>query len=159
MSRNRIIGRQGALPWHIPEDLRRFRELTSGHTLIMGRKTFESIGRPLPGRRNIVVTHQTGYRAAGCLSAPSFEEAVRLAAPAAEVFICGGAEIYRQALPLADRIYLTVINDDYDGDTTFPAIPAAEFDLIAQQRISSTPDAVQSIFARKPRQQAADADN
>jgi dihydrofolate reductase len=150
MGSNRVIGRQNSLPWQIPEDMRRFRELTLGHPLIMGRKTFESIGRPLPGRKCIIVTRQSGYSASGCLTAFSLEEALRLAAPAAEVFICGGGDIYRQALPLAARIYLTVINESYDGDTFFPDIPAAEFDLIAQERLAAAPDAVQSIFERKP---------
>ncbi len=149
MSSNRVIGRQGALPWNIPEDLRRFRELTCGHPLIMGRKTFESINRPLPGRKCIIVTSQADFSVAGCLTASSLEKAIRLAEPAAEVFICGGGEIYRQALLFAARIYLTVINDCYAGDTTFPEIPDDEFELIAQERISAVPDAVQRVFARK----------
>jgi len=149
MSSNRVIGRQGALPWHIPEDLRRFRELTTGHALIMGRKTFESIGRPLPDRKNIIVTRQPAYTAAGCLTAASLDEALRLAEPSAEVFICGGGELYRQAMPFAARIYLTVINESVAGDTTFPEIPADEFAMIASTRISAGPEADLKVFARQ----------
>ena len=152
MSRNRVIGRQGAIPWHIPEDMRRFRELTYGHALIMGRRTFESIGRPLPGRKNIIVTRQADYSAAGCLTASSLGEALRLAEPAAEVFICGGGEVYRQALPLAAKIYLTVINESVAGDTTFPGIPDDQFDLVTSERISVDHDAVLNVFVRKLRQ-------
>jgi dihydrofolate reductase len=148
MSSNRVIGRTGTIPWHIPQDMRNFRELTTGHALIMGRKTFESIGRPLPGRINIIVTRQTDYAVTGALTAPSLGEALRLAEPAAEVFICGGGEIYRQALPVADRIYLTEINEAVSGDATFPEIPAAEFELIDSRRIAAAPDAVLKLFVR-----------
>jgi dihydrofolate reductase len=156
MSSNRTIGRQGAIPWHLPEDLRRFRELTSGHTLIMGRKTFASIGRPLPGRTTIIVSRQADFTAAGCLTAASLEEAIRLTDPADEVFICGGGDLYRQALPLAARIYLTVINEDISGDTTFPLIPASEFAEVTCERISATPEAVLKVYVRR---QVADEDH
>ena len=161
MSRNRVIGRQGAIPWNIPEDMHRFRELTYGHALIMGRRTYESIGRTLPGRKTIIVTRQADYTAAGCLTATSLEEALRLAEPAAEAFICGGGDIYRQALPLAAKIYLTVINAAVAGDTTFPDIPDDQFELITNERISIVHDAILSLFVRKPRQlqQVADEDS
>jgi len=155
MSSNRVIGRQGTIPWHIPEDLRRFRELTTGHALIMGRKTYESIGRPLPGRKTIIVTRQPAYAAAGCLTAASLDGALRLAEPSAEAFICGGAELYRQALPFAARIYLTVINEAVAGDATFPEIPQDEFALIATTMISLAPEAVLNLFVRKPRPESA----
>jgi dihydrofolate reductase len=148
MSRNRVIGRQGAIPWDIPEDRRLFRELTYGHPLIMGRRTFETIGRPLPGRKTIIVTRQDDYPATGCLTASSLGEALRLAEPAAEVFICGGGELYRQALPLVAKIYLTVINEPVAGDTTFPDIPDDQFDLITSERISVVHDAVLNVFVR-----------
>jgi len=150
MSSNRVIGSQGTIPWHIPEDMRHFRELTTGHTLIMGRRTYESIGRALPGRVSIIVTGQADYFAAGCLTASSLDEALRLAAPSAQVFICGGGELYRQALPLTARIYLTVIDEIVAGDTTFPEIPVAEFDMVTTTRISAVPDAVLGIYVRKP---------
>lgn len=158
MSNNRTIGRHGALPWHIPEDLRRFREITSGKALVMGRKTFESIGRPLPGRKTIIITGQAGYSAAGCLTASSLAEAILLAEPSAEAFICGGGEIYRQAMPLATRIYLTVINETVAGDTTFPDIPPDEFSLITCERLSAKPEALLKVFARRPRQLLREAD-
>ncbi len=120
MAENRVIGRNGSLPWSLPGDLQRFKHLTMGRTLVMGRRTFESIGRPLPGRRTIVVSHNRNYPASGCEVVTSLDAALQLAAPAAEVFVCGGAEIYQQALPLTDRIYLTEITAAADGDTFFP---------------------------------------
>lgn len=124
MAENRVIGLNGAIPWDISDDRRRFRQLTMGHPIIMGRKTFESIGRPLPGRRNIVLTRQLGYRAEGCYVVHSFAYALVASAGADEVFICGGEELYRIALPLAYRIYLTVVHRSCAGDTFFPPIPA-----------------------------------
>jgi dihydrofolate reductase len=141
MSRNRVIGRGGGIPWQLPEDLRRFRELTTGHTVIMGRRTFETIGHPLPHRRNIVITRQPGYAAAGCIMAGSLEEALRLAGQEQEVFICGGGEIYRQALPLAQRIYLTQLDCTVAGDTLFPPVPAA-FTETAREELNTSPPAV-----------------
>jgi dihydrofolate reductase len=120
---NGVIGRAGKLPWHLSDDLRRFKRLTMGHTLIMGRRTWESIGRPLPGRRIIVVTRQPRYPVPEVVrTAASFEEAVRLAAAAGEeeVFVVGGAELYREALPRADRMYFTSVLADVEGDTYFP---------------------------------------
>jgi dihydrofolate reductase len=122
VARNGIIGKDNALPWHLPADLRHFKELTTGHTVIMGRKTWESLPekfRPLPGRQNIVVTRNAGYAAAGAKVVTSLEDAVA-AATDAEAFVIGGAELYRAALPLADRLQLTEIDRDYAGDTRFP---------------------------------------
>lgn len=141
MSRNGIIGRDNAIPWNIPADMDRFRELTLGHALIMGRKTFESIGRPLPGRRNIVVSRQADYVAEGVVVAGSLPEALLLAGGEGEIFICGGGEIYEQALPLAGRIYLTLIDCDIDGDTGFPFIRQDDFVEIFRERIAETPPA------------------
>lgn len=141
MSINGVIGRDNAIPWSIPADLARFRELTLGHTLIMGRKTFESIGRALPGRRNIVVSRQADFAAAGVVAAGSLEEALSLASSDGEVFICGGGEIYRQALPLARRLYLTLLDCEVDGDTFFPIIPPEEFVEIFRERIAAAPGA------------------
>jgi dihydrofolate reductase len=122
MDRQRVIGHQGRLPWHLPEDLKRFKALTMGHAMIMGRKTHESIGRLLPGRRSIIVTRQRDYTVPGALVVHSIEEALKACAGEDEVFVIGGAEIYREAMPLADRIYLTQINADHPGDTLFPEI-------------------------------------
>jgi dihydrofolate reductase len=126
-ARNRVIGAGNRLPWHLPEDLPRFKRLTMGAPVIMGRKTHESIGKVLPGRRNIVVTRQTGARFEGCEVAGSLEAALALAADAPEVFVIGGAELYRLALPRADRLYLTLIDADYAGDAFFPEIDPAEW--------------------------------
>ena len=124
MAENRVIGRDGAMPWDIPADRQRFRELTMGHPVVMGRKTFAAIGRPLPGRENIVLSHQPACRAEGCRVAATLQEALAACAGADEVFICGGEDIYRQTLAVADRIYLTVIHRECAGDTFFPSIPA-----------------------------------
>lgn len=127
MSRNRVIGIENRLPWRLPMDLRRFKDLTIGKPVIMGRKTFESIGKPLPGRRNIILTHNLHFVASGCLVAHSFEEALRLAAPAEEVAIIGGAAVYQEALPLCQRIYLTIIDADFRGDAFFPKRKTSEW--------------------------------
>jgi dihydrofolate reductase len=124
VAENGVIGRNGKLPWHLSDDLRRFKKLTMGHTLIMGRRTWESIGRLLPGRRMIVVSRQAGYCAGtlGVSTAASLEIALHMTADAGddEVFIIGGAELYRAALPLADRLYLTRVHAEVAGDTLFP---------------------------------------
>jgi dihydrofolate reductase len=127
MARNRIIGKDGALPWHLPEDLKRFRRLTMGHPIIMGRKTHESIGRALPGRRNIVITRNRALTLTDVETTNSVGAALQLAADADEVFVIGGEQIYQAALPLADRIELTLIDQDFDGDVLFPAFDPAEW--------------------------------
>ncbi|HMR66677.1 MAG TPA: dihydrofolate reductase [Anaerolineae bacterium] len=116
-AQNGVIGRDNQLPWHLSADLKRFRALTMGHHILMGRKTFESIGRPLPGRTNIVIPRQPDFRAEGVVVTHSLAEALALAADDDQIFVVGGAEIYRQALPQADRIYLTIIHQDFEGDT------------------------------------------
>lgn len=116
-SRNGVIGKGGRLPWRLPADLKRFKQLTLGHPVIMGRKTLESIGKPLPGRTNIVITRRKNYSCCGALTAGSLEEALRMCEKEAEIFVIGGAQIFDQALPLADRIYLTRIDQDFEGDT------------------------------------------
>ncbi len=119
VSQNGVIGKDNKLPWRLPADLKRFKALTLGHPIIMGRKTFESIGKPLPGRINIIITHQMGYKACGALTAPSLKDAILLCGDEEEVFVIGGATVYEQALPLADRIYLTLIHQDFEGDAFF----------------------------------------
>lgn len=120
LGRNRVIGKRGALPWYLPADLKHFKALTMGHPILMGRKTFESIGRALPGRTNIILTRDDGYKAQDCLIAHSIEEALQLARDGDEVFVIGGAELYREILPRADRFYLTLIDADFEGDVFFP---------------------------------------
>jgi dihydrofolate reductase len=124
VARNGVIGRDGDLPWHLPEDLRRFKSLTMGHVLVMGRKTFESIGRPLPGRTTIVVTRQAGWPVPeGVLVAGDLEAALQQAAALDDdVFVVGGAEVYRQALGEADVLELTEVDAEPDGDVCFPAV-------------------------------------
>jgi dihydrofolate reductase len=120
LARNRVIGAGNRLPWHLPEDLKHFKRLTMGAPVIMGRKTHESIGKPLPGRRNIVVTRRPGARWDGCETAASLEAALALAGDVPEVFVIGGAELYAAALPRADRMHLTLLDADYEGDARFP---------------------------------------
>ena len=120
MSRNRVIGRDNQLPWRLPADLAFFKRITIGKPVIMGRKTYESIGKPLPGRHNLVVTRQAGYAAPGCTVVPSMEAAYRAAGDAAEVSIIGGSSIFEEALPEADVIYLTEVDAEVAGDVYFP---------------------------------------
>ena len=134
VAQNNIIGKDNKLVWHMPADLRYFKNTTMGHTMIMGRKTFESFGKPLPGRRSIVVTRQKDWHYEGVEVTHSLEEAIELAPKDKEVFIVGGAEIYRQALPLCDKMYLTVIHHDFEGDTAFPAVDFNEWELVSDIR-------------------------
>ena len=120
MSKNRVIGDSNTLIWHLPEDLKRFRQLTTGNTIVMGRKTYESIGKPLPNRRSIIITRDLDYSVEGCEVVNSLEEALLLSN--SDCFIIGGGEIYRQAIDIADRIYLTLINKEFEGDTSFPEL-------------------------------------
>jgi dihydrofolate reductase len=121
VSSNQVIGKNNQLIWHLPVDLKHFKQITTGHTVFMGRKTYDSIGKPLPNRRNVVISRSV-TEIEGCEVASSLEDALQLSSEEKEVFIIGGAEIYRQALPLADCIYLTRIHQDFDGDTFFPEI-------------------------------------
>jgi dihydrofolate reductase len=130
---NGVIGADGGLPWHLPDDLRRFKALTMGHTMIMGRRTFESIGRALPGRVSIVVTRDAGWTAPGVTVAHSVDEALALAGPGSEVMVVGGGEVYRQTLDLADRLEITHVDVDAVGDTRFPEIDPAVWQLGARQ--------------------------
>ncbi len=122
LATNNVIGRDNGLPWHLGTDLKRFKELTMGHHLIMGRRTYESVGKPLPGRVNVVITHDPSFAAEGVTVVHSLEEAIRVAAAAndPEPFIAGGAVVFGQALHRADRMYLTRIHADIEGDTYFP---------------------------------------
>jgi dihydrofolate reductase len=130
-SANNVIGADGGLPWYLPEDLRRFKKTTMGKPMIMGRATFESIGRALPGRRSIVLTRQRNFDAEGCDVVPTIDAALASAGNADEVMIIGGGEIYRQFLPIADRIYLTRVQTEINGDTSFPELDMSEWDVVA----------------------------
>ncbi len=126
---DQVIGQNNQLPWHLPKDLQHFRRITMGHHVIMGRRTFESIGKPLPGRTLIIVTRDPNYQAAGCTIVQSITEALAIAEQAGEteVFIAGGATIYQATLALADKIYLTEIKAQIEGDTFFPMISSSEW--------------------------------
>ncbi len=126
IAKNRVIGNAGKLPWHISEDLKRFKKLTTGHTILMGRKTFESIGKPLPNRRNIILTSQ---KISGIETYPTIEKALEELRNEEKVFVIGGGEIYQQTLPLADELYLTFVEQEVEGDTFFP-----EYEKILQQQ-------------------------
>lgn len=126
-ARNGVIGRDNAMPWRIPGELAHFKRMTMGHPIVMGRKTWESIGRPLPGRRNIVVTRDRAFNAAGAEVVHSLDEALAACAAQADVFVIGGAQIYEAAMPHADRLLITEIDRDFDGDAFMPAPDAAQW--------------------------------
>lgn len=129
---NGIIGADNRLPWHLPEDLGHFRKLTSGHSVIMGRKTWQSIGRPLPDRQNIVVSRDAGLRLDGVTVANSLDEALRVAHRPDPVFVIGGEALFRSALPFATVLYLTEIEREFDGDVAFPAFDRATWREVAR---------------------------
>ncbi len=146
MSRNRVIGVKNDMPWNIPEDMKFFRETTKGKIIIMGRKTFESLGsKPLPHRLNLIITRQKDFQAEGVSVFPSIEAAVAFAKQQVdskawpdEIMICGGEEIYRQTLPITNRIYLTIIDKDYEGDAFFPQFDTTKF-LLKEKRERQEP--------------------
>ncbi len=139
LARNRVIGRDNTMPWHLPEDLRHFKALTTGAPVIMGRRTQASIGRPLPGRDNIVISRHPPV-AAGCRHAGSLVEALALAGDAPVAWVIGGAQIYTLALPLADRLHLTEIDTDLEGDTWFPAFDRSQWREVSRSTHRSTGD-------------------
>lgn len=134
LGRNRVIGKDGTMPWHLPEDLNHFKALTMGHPMVMGRKTFDSIGRPLPGRRSIVITRDREWRVPGVEVAHSFDEALDLAGPADRVFVIGGGEVYAVALPFADHLELTEVDAEPEGDTWFPEWDPAQWREVARDQ-------------------------
>jgi dihydrofolate reductase len=154
MAKNRVIGRDNALPWRLPPDLKHFKTLTMGHPMIMGRKTYESIGKPLPGRTCIIVTNRAGYKVQDAIVVPSIAEALTACCQSVkdadkegkhirtstdtgcantECFVIGGAEIFRQMLPLCDRLYITEIQKDFDGDVLFPEFNREEWNETARE--------------------------
>jgi dihydrofolate reductase len=139
VSRNGVIGAKNGLPWRIPGDLARFKAITMGKSMIMGRKTFDSIGRALPGRRTIVVTRNAGFSARGVEVAPSIEAALDLVASEAEVAVVGGAEIFRALLPRVERIYLTRVDADVAGDARFPDLDAAAWRVVEEGPLERGP--------------------
>lgn len=138
ISNNNAIGKDNQLLWHLPADLKHFKQITSGHTIIMGRKTFDSIGRPLPNRRNIVITRQSNLAIEGVEVVNSLNEALELCKAENEVFIIGGAELYRTALPLVQKIYLTTVHKAFDADAFFPEIDLKEW--METEKATHAPD-------------------
>lgn len=132
ISENYAIGKDNKLLWHLPNDLKHFKEITSGHTVIMGRKTYDSVGKPLPNRRNIIITRQE-ITINGCEVVNSIEAALSLCKDEAEVFIVGGAGIYKQSMKLTDRIYLTIVHQKFEADTYFPEISKADWIEISHE--------------------------
>ncbi len=154
-AQNRIIGVNNTLPWRLPEDLQHFKALTLGHHILMGRKTFESIGRPLPGRTTVIIS-RNGYDApAGCLVAASIEAALNACSGDAEVFCVGGAQLYAQLLPLAQRLYLTEIAAEFDGDAWFPAYDRADWDEISRDPRHDAASGLHYDFVIYQRKEAA----
>lgn len=137
VAENGVIGRDGGLPWRLPADTKFFKELTTGHTVIMGRKTWDEIARPLRHRRNIVITRNVAWSAEGAERAGSLAKALELAGGEAQVFVIGGAEIYRQALPIVDRMYLTHVHTSVEGDTWFPEWDTAAWHMETEQRFEA----------------------
>jgi len=129
-SKNKVIGDSNSLIWHLPADLKRFKALTTGNSIVMGRKTYESIGRPLPNRRNIIITRDVKYDVEGCETVNSLEEALMICNQ--NCFIIGGGEIYKQSMEIADQIYLTLVHEDFEGDTEFPEI-GSEWKMVTSQ--------------------------
>jgi dihydrofolate reductase len=133
LARNRVIGRDNDLPWHLPEDLKRFRTLTMGHHIVMGRKTYESLGRLLPGRTTVIVTRNPDYNVPGAIVVHSLAAAVAACGDDPEIFLIGGAELYQQSLALAGRLYLTEIDAEFEGDAWFPQFSAADWQETARE--------------------------
>lgn len=129
--RNRVIGKDNDLPWRLPADLAYFKQITMGSTIVMGRKTFESIGKPLPGRRNVILTNQKDYKVGGCEVIHSIDEIQKWDE---DCFVIGGASIFEQAMPIVDRLFITYIDEEFDGDTFFPRIDLSNWSLISEEK-------------------------
>jgi len=150
MASNRVIGNQGDIPWKIPGEQKMFKEITMGHAMIMGRKTYEAIGCALPGRTSIVVTRQADYQAPGCKVVHDLKSALESCDPDEdEVFIIGGGQIYSETLAIADRIYLTVLPREVDGDTYFPEIPESDFENVKSDYIDGVEPYHFHIYEKK----------
>lgn len=138
VAENNVIGKNNQLAWHLPADLKLFKNLTTGHHIIMGRKTYESIGKPLPDRISVIITRQENYKAEGCIVVKSLQDAIQISKNDEEVFIIGGAEIFREAIPIADKIYLTRIHQSFEGDTFFQELDQNVWE--ETKRIDFNPD-------------------
>ncbi len=154
ISENNAIGKNNELLWHLPQDLKRFKAITTGHTIIMGRKTFDSIGKPLPNRRSVVITRDENFHHEGVTVVHSIKEALATVASEKEVFIIGGGEIYKETLPLVDKIYLTTVHKSFEADTFFPKIDLSQWAIIEEEKLpqdekNKLPASFQ-ILQRKP---------
>jgi dihydrofolate reductase len=142
MASNRVIGIDNQLPWHLSADLKRFRQITMGSPIVMGRKTYESIGRPLPGRTNVIISRDPAYKQEGCLVFNDIETAIGSCCQKfREIFVIGGSELYRSVLPMADALYVTLIHKEFSGDVFFPEIDARQWAEAAREDIDDDPDA------------------
>jgi dihydrofolate reductase len=142
MASNRVIGHNNVMPWHLSADLKKFKQITMGSPILMGRKTFESIGRALPGRTNIILSRNPEYQQDGCLVVNDLETALKKGCEnAAEIFVIGGADLYEAILPIADALYLTIINREFEGDTFFPEIDMNEWSEVERETIHDDPEA------------------
>lgn len=150
MAENRVIGFRNSIPWRISSDQRRFRSITMGHTILLGRVTFEIIGRSLPGRKNIVLTRQKQYRAPGAVVVHSLQEAFAACKGEEELFVSGGGMVFEETIGLAGRIYLSIIHRDYEGDSFFPEIPGS-FEEVGREEIKETPPYSFVRYERKSR--------
>ena len=137
MSKNRVIGKDNVLPWHLPADLKHFKKLTLGKPIIMGRKTYASIGKPLPERHNIIITRESNLELPGCTVVNSVEEALQAAGDCDEVMVIGGCEIYKQFLPLANRLYLTLVHSTIEGDTFFPELDETKWEEVSRENFEA----------------------
>ncbi len=154
MARNRVIGRQGTIPWRLPRDLARFRQRTMGSVVIMGRRTWQSIGRPLPDRRVVVLSRDPGFapRLPGVTVARGLQQAIARHGQESALFIAGGEGVYRESLPLADRVELSVLDRAVEGDTWFPPLPAGRFVLERSERIEDVEPFTLRVYVRRPEQ-------
>jgi dihydrofolate reductase len=142
MASNRVIGLNNKMPWHLSADLKKFKKITMGSPILMGRKTHESIGKPLPGRTNIIISRNLDYRQDGCLVFNDLETALKKTCESAdEIFVIGGSDLYEAILPMADTIYLTLINGEFPGDTFFPEIDLDDWSEVEREDIKDDPDA------------------
>lgn len=147
MAENRVIGNKNKLPWHLPEDFKRFKNVTMGHPVIMGRKTHESMGKLLPGRENIVITRNKNLHIAGATVVSSLPAAFKHCERHSEIFVLGGSEIFNQALPLTQRLYLTLIHQNFEGDTVFPDINFQNYKVLEKTRhVAKAPNNFEYTF-------------
>lgn len=157
MASNRVIGHRGEIPWKIPGEQKMFKEITMGHSMIMGRKTHEAIGRPLPGRTNIVITRQADYQAPGCIVVNDLESALESCPPGeSEAFVIGGGQIYSATIAIADRIYLTLVPREVAGDAHFPEFSESDFEIIKSDFIDAVEPYHFYIYERVGRGQPID---